>query len=248
MKIIGQKKLINKKFKPFTIITGENGSGKSTLIREKYSMDKLYIAEKNVDGVREVIKDSNQLSSERVYVFLDCDDMNRQSQNALLKIAEEPNKFTSIILTIVDEKLLLPTIISRAEVVNMELYTKEQLLNFTDNEEFISYYNQPGQLKNTNTEIVDLTKKIVQALDKITLANAFNIEKNINELTEDLSLVLKPLKYFMRYDYEIVKLISRYEYYLTQSKFNFTFDEFVIKLYKKFRNSEYKDRIISEVG
>jgi DNA polymerase-3 subunit delta' len=55
----------------------------------------------------------------RVVVIDDADTMNRSAQNALLKILEEPPKNTLLILVAHRVGALIPTIRSRAQVINM---------------------------------------------------------------------------------------------------------------------------------
>ena len=63
-------------------------------------------------------------SSKRVYVIRDCDKMNKQSSNSLLKFLEEPQN---------DIIAILSTIISRCQIIklnNVTSYTDKAILNF----------------------------------------------------------------------------------------------------------------------
>jgi DNA polymerase III subunit delta' len=56
----------------------------------------------------------------RIVIVDDCDTMNRNSQNALLKILEEPPQKTLLILITHRIGALLPTILSRAAIINFQ--------------------------------------------------------------------------------------------------------------------------------
>ncbi len=49
----------------------------------------------------------------KVYIFTDCDNMSSVSQNALLKVVEEPPQFSYFIFTVSSKDLMLSTILSR---------------------------------------------------------------------------------------------------------------------------------------
>lgn len=52
-------------------------------------------------------------SERKVYVFTDCDNMSPTAQNALLKVVEEPPRFTYFVFTVSSKDLMLQTILSR---------------------------------------------------------------------------------------------------------------------------------------
>ena len=243
--MLGQDNLLNENWSNFVVLLGEWGSGKKTLIKNKFK--DIYNTENNIDGVREVIRDAQKLTNSRLYLF-NIDEMTYQAQNALLKITEEPpNEYTYIVIIGTSREQFLPTILSRADIKEMNIYTKEQLLNFTDNEEYLKFYNQPGLLLETNEEIVEFAQKIVIGLSKITVANVFNIKNYIEELDTNLILLIKPLKYYMRFDYEIVQAISKFEYLLSRRGLNFVLDNMFLELFTLFRKSEFKDIILKGV-
>ncbi|HIU87493.1 MAG TPA: DNA polymerase III subunit delta [Candidatus Avilachnospira avistercoris] len=76
-----------------------------------------------VDEIREQIVDTAQikpfLGKFKVYIIPDCERMNQQAQNALLKILEEPPEYMLILLLCGDETAMLETILSR--VVRIKL-------------------------------------------------------------------------------------------------------------------------------
>lgn len=78
----------------------------------------------NVDSVRELIKDSSIIPNEadtKVFVLYDVDKcMPEISQNAFLKVLEEPPQSTLFILTAESSKKLLSTILSRVQIFSLQ--------------------------------------------------------------------------------------------------------------------------------
>ncbi|MBQ2972330.1 MAG: hypothetical protein IJO20_02470 [Ruminococcus sp.] len=78
----------------------------------------------NVESVRELIKDSSIIPNEadtKVFVLYDVDKcMPEISQNAFLKVLEEPPQSTLFILTAENSKKMLSTILSRVQVFSLD--------------------------------------------------------------------------------------------------------------------------------
>ena len=68
----------------------------------------------------------SQIASRKVYM-IDADYLAEEGQNALLKTLEEPPKNVVFILTVSDESLLLPTIISRTQTIRLLPNTEEEV-------------------------------------------------------------------------------------------------------------------------
>lgn len=58
-------------------------------------------------------------SERKVFIIDDCDMMRLESQNALLKTLEEPPKYINIILVTSSSSKLLPTILSRCQIIKL---------------------------------------------------------------------------------------------------------------------------------
>lgn len=71
----------------------------------------------SVKTARSVINDAyvkpNNSSGKKVYIFADCQNMDVRTQNAMLKIIEEPPDYAYFIFTCTSKTVFLPTIISR---------------------------------------------------------------------------------------------------------------------------------------
>ncbi len=66
----------------------------------------------------------------KVYIFEDADKMTIQAQNALLLSLEEPPAYAVFILLTTDSAALLETIRSRAVIFSMELFSREAVLAY----------------------------------------------------------------------------------------------------------------------
>lgn len=77
----------------------------------------------HVDKVREIKDDviirPNE-SDYKIYILGNCQCMNENAQNALLKILEEPPSYALFILTVTTKSALLETVLSRSVVVTLE--------------------------------------------------------------------------------------------------------------------------------
>lgn len=77
----------------------------------------------SVSALRELILSCYVLPNDgdkKVYILRNIDEMNEQAQNTLLKIIEEPPEHVMFILTCRSRARILPTILSRVIVLNLE--------------------------------------------------------------------------------------------------------------------------------
>jgi len=204
--MIGQKEVLEREFSQFTLLLGKEGSGKKTLVREKF--DDVAGAFSKIDDVRWVQNDAKKLTSMRTYLF-DGNKMTYPAQHAILKIAEEPNEYTRIVITGKNHRQFLRTIHTRATLVRMQEYTKEELLNFTNNEEMLKYFDTPGLLKKATPEYEEIADNIIDRLKGDWLAVIFILKDSF----DDFQPVAKMLKYKLREYPDIVSLITEYENY-----------------------------------
>lgn len=86
-----------------------------------------------VDEIRELIKDIQLKPYEgigKVYIICDADKMNIQAQNALLKTLEEPPSYATLILITTKGSSLLPTIVSRCQVMKLYPVSLENIKSY----------------------------------------------------------------------------------------------------------------------
>ncbi|MDR1521985.1 MAG: sigma 54-interacting transcriptional regulator [Streptococcaceae bacterium] len=105
-------------------------------IEEEINPDVLFVYEKGknitVEQIRTLKKElscSGFESEKKVVIIQASDKMNQSSQNSLLKFLEEPNDGVLIILEVVAAARLLPTIISRMQVLNFRKLPAKELMN-----------------------------------------------------------------------------------------------------------------------
>jgi len=73
-----------------------------------------------IDTIREMIKISNTkpiLSIKKIFIINDADTMTIEAQNAILKLIEEPSENNLIILIVSNKNAMLPTILSRCQII-----------------------------------------------------------------------------------------------------------------------------------
>lgn len=83
-----------------------------------------------VNSVREIRRESSMSTSDsrtRVFIISGADAMNDASANTLLKTLEEPPGDTMFILTTSRREALLPTILSRCQLVRFDPLTEEEI-------------------------------------------------------------------------------------------------------------------------
>lgn len=79
-----------------------------------------------VTQIRELLSQaSNKSRSRRVYIIDNADQMNHQAQNAFLKLLEEPAQHVRFILTSHHSEQLLPTTLSRLQIVRVPLISRD---------------------------------------------------------------------------------------------------------------------------
>lgn len=88
----------------------------------------------SIDTIRDIqkflqLKTTGKGSIRRVICLEHADGMTQEAQNALLKILEEPPADTIVVLTAQHKRALLPTILSRVQLIHVLVPTQEQLEN-----------------------------------------------------------------------------------------------------------------------
>lgn len=153
----------------------------------------------SVESVREIKKSLSLFPYHGKYKILIIDDahkMNAAAQNALLKILEEPNPTTIIILVTPEVDKILPTIKSRCQTVNFSLISESELLkHFPQNIVDVSV-GRPGlsEIISQNDEELAFRLEAVEDLNKIISGSinekfilAEELSKDINRTSEKLN-------------------------------------------------------------
>lgn len=134
------------------LLTGDNGIGKTALASViaagllEITEDKLaaypyfkLISPKDstisIDVIRELqhflqLKTFGQNEIRRVVIVEHGEYMSTEAQNAFLKLLEEPPADTSMILTVHNKRALLPTILSRTQIITVRTPTEDATKEF----------------------------------------------------------------------------------------------------------------------
>ena len=125
--------------------------------------DGLFIKkEQLIDLQAEFSKDAIE-GTKKIYVIKDCDKMNKQASNCLLKFLEEPVDNIIAILFTNNIHKLLPTIISRCQLLRLSkpknIYNKSTIVNFAsfccNSDALIASFVNDEKKKNMINNIVE---------------------------------------------------------------------------------------------
>ncbi len=140
------KQLETKKFSHAYLFSGPKAVGKRSIALEfakkvlgtknlKVHPDFLEVKEAKEGGeilLEQILNFISRLAfkpffaKKKIGIITNAQNLNRQSANALLKTLEEPSDSTIIIL-ISDSKSLLPTIVSRCQILNFNSFSKREI-------------------------------------------------------------------------------------------------------------------------
>ena len=213
---------------------------------------------KNIDilQVREMINFANKSTfnnKEKIILIDDCEYLNKNSSNALLKIIEEPNNDLLFLLIFDSQKKITNTLKSRcvefkfnlnieyiSEIVNSVF--KENIFNKIS-KDFIYYSNSPLNYINfinlCNSFNLDYTNIEIDELIKFILKNKLIIKKNLSN--DDIKFYLdiffiKKIELFKNnYYFDLFSYFNKK--YRLISKFNLDFDSYLL---------EFKSKMINE--
>lgn len=169
----------------FIVIRGKEHSGRAFMagyISYRLGAVKIF-AESGVDGVRQCISNAYKTPVPVCYIFRDADNLSLAALNSMLKIVEEPPKQAYFILTMTEGSFLIPTLISRCLMVDMEPYTTSQLWRFNKDELILKYADSPGTCKILESiDLADLVSFCNSILDNVAEVTTCNALKIVNRL------------------------------------------------------------------
>ena len=182
-----------------------------------------------VSQIRKMINYSNKSSFNnlpRIIIIDNLENLNTNSNNALLKIVEEPNEKIFFLLIHNNNKKILDTLKSRCLTYRINLtfndsiYITNKLINENIfnllNTDLINYYNTPGDFLN---------------LIKFSKLNNLNL-KEFN-LCNFLSLLINE-KYYKKDDFIKLSIFNFIELYFLKIFSQSTYQNNVINFYSKF--------------
>jgi DNA polymerase-3 subunit delta' len=105
------------------------------LLKSKDSYHQIEIAKANfikINSVRDIKREAAMSQNEqgkKIFIFFNADMMNTEASNSLLKTLEEPLPNTILLLTTSKKDHLLPTIVSRCQLLQCDILTDEEIVN-----------------------------------------------------------------------------------------------------------------------
>lgn len=251
--MIGQSKLKayfkeaieNDELRHFYIINAPQLYGKTTLVDYVGKLKKspvVHIDNAKVQDIRGLISKCQSLSQKVIFDINNADNLNSSGQNALLKLLEEPPSRAYIFLEVSDFTKILPTVLSRATIINMDCYKDVELRQFTEDKDLLAVCESPGMviefLKHDYLKILKFCDAIVNNIKLITLMNVFNIANHVSfkhgEEGFPINLVLSVLQYKYRSDYVSQSIIINHKNqfrHVSVNKRN-SFDIMMVKLWE----------------
>ncbi len=197
-KVEDESKLILRKFLSDILKTQEVFSLEKILTHP--DIHNLEITEKLSIGIEDVKNFQKELifkpfqESSQLGIIHDSQKMTNEAQNSLLKALEESDEQTIYILTVDNEKNLLPTIRSRARVIytQKEEETQEEITESFLDLDLISQFNlieQASESRDTSYELLNNIENNLKTKFEIRIKNG-NIDGS-KKFLEDLKVIQK---------------------------------------------------------
>ncbi|HBS10771.1 MAG TPA: hypothetical protein DEA28_03510 [Firmicutes bacterium] len=169
------------------------------------------------DDINNIIDIFSNTSSERneykIYIINLIENMTVDASNALLKFLEEPPENTYAILTTENKFKILPTILSRTEIINFSLLNQNRLISDSislgtkdDDAEILSFfYNDPITIKEKSLDDNYLESKS----DILTLLNCINDKESLKFTIESNILPKLTSKEEARFFFDIFTIFIK---------------------------------------
>ncbi len=132
------------------------------------------------------------VSTKKVYIINDGQNITKEAQNALLKTLEEPPEYVTIILITTSESAFLPTIKSRCTKINFNKLTEEEMLKIL--KEKYNYQNVGNIVYKTSNGSISKSIQIIEKQSEFEDINKMfsNLEHvNVIDLINSKELVFK---------------------------------------------------------
>jgi DNA polymerase III delta prime subunit len=156
-----------------------------------------------IEEIKEIIELNSVKSNEtlRIIAIIDAEKLTAEAQNSLLKVLEEPNSNTLLLLITLNELLLLDTIISRCRVLQTAQEVKQQA-DFKNkySEDFLNERNfvkrskiiqEISSLDNNREESLDFTWSLFLHFLEVARTNLTSKNINILRLSKKVHVALK---------------------------------------------------------
>ena len=169
------------------LICGESGSGKHSII--KLIIDKININLINLDKIDKDIIEFMYTSVEPTLYVIDLNSIDLKKENIILKVLEEPNKNIYIVITCENKSNIIPTILNRCFLIDVEPYKIEELSTFlfSDDEKcLVDVFKTPGKLiyaidhKNMVYDIMKFSDIFIDHICTANFSNSLTISNKIS--------------------------------------------------------------------
>lgn len=231
--MIGQQELVNK-FNSYTLETlphtilllGDKGCGKHLLVKELSTRLNIPVVDMSNSINLETIENA-MLNPFNSFYIIDTTQLNERQQNVILKFIEEPNERTYIFLLCENKATLLNTIINRCIPFVFKPYTKEELSQFTkeQDDKLFKFCKTPGQLKEMSIQKLNdlelLCDNIINKIGRASITNALTIANKLNYKDNydkfDVNVFFEMLMFKALEHYKNNNINAKSIYFLTDS-------------------------------
>ncbi len=192
--IIGQEKIRSRidsstvdTFPRTLMLLGDYGSGKHTVVNYIASKFNLEIEDISNNLTLEYIDNINQRVSPYVYI-IESNKLTIKNENVILKFLEEPLKNSFVVVLSERRHSIIPTILNRCQIWEMESYDYTFLKSFikdlsVDSDILLKLANTPGKVIEYQThpidEMIKLAFKIFDNIEKANIANILTLSRFI---------------------------------------------------------------------
>ena len=172
------------------------------------------IKREDIDNLIESIYKKPYEARRKVYIINDCEEMTQQAANTFLKTLEEPPKDSVMILLSSNINMLLPTIVSRCQVIKFKNINKNEVKRILidkfsiDDEKasIIAYYskgilNKAVNIANGKDDILKERSEIIELFDKIVKTDSgviFEFENYFEEQKDNIDLIIEIMMMWIR--------------------------------------------------
>lgn len=237
---------------PHTLmLLGESGSGRHTIyqhIVNKFNLKSIDLTEilntSSTDQFNTFVFNNIITSKEPIIYLIDFDKINSRKelkQNNILKLIEEPQNNTYLVLFANNSHSVLGTIYNRCQVWKMPTYSKVDLYEFTDDINILEVATTPGQVvKLLSINVKSMSEYAQLVISKAAESNFNNVLSISNKLAfkqeedkYDVDLFIKFLLHFAK-----VNVLNKY------NKRNYYIFECTKALYNSYYSSNSDSRML----
>lgn len=238
--MIGQEKILSliesstlSTFPRTLMLVGAKGSGKHLLcniISEKFNLTQLDITD---NLTLETIEEINNRVEPYLYI-ISGDDISVKEENVILKFLEEPLKNSYIVFLTTNTHTIIPTILNRCQIWQLQNYTKEQLSTFLGNNDpfILTVASTPGQVQEVVGQPIQdmcaLADKMIHKIQAASLPNTLTITDKIAFKDEknkfNLNVFIQLLSYRLIETIKVSDNINLYQAYQLLRKLKIDYD------------------------